>query len=706
MSVFTDKRAFPVLVEDGENTALARQYKNQAATSASDSAASAVDSGRYIPYDGWASGSRRLSAATGMAVGQQVIITGAAADATITDPVSGATVLENGKWEYVDTPSTGWTRVDDLDSQTAAEFALTDDEKATVRRARRMQSLYRDKFLGWIAPFFNNAGQVLAGIRDTGDFYSFSGFTSRVESVKLRDGPFGTPLAVDNAGKRALAIKPDGSVYARKFSLDTIRRLFSLAQSAGYYSPGSTVANGMVAGVPGWNHRPFDDNNYLITMPTAFGPVDVLYPKDGSGIQFAITRLPVELLSMSAQSNALDGGTPASAADTYNTVVRELYDPHRAYRWSGGRGFGDGVGSASPYVDGVLTAVTPAGQPYEIAGINQWTPDNIQFSCIATDQRKQRAQRPYLQMVTAEGGTPLVEYMAGTTKGDNIAGFIPGSEVMMAGAYSRELIMYAHFLIGHEDDTHTGYASYGALLSAFADEVCGYGAALSANVDAGLRPKVITYQPNVAINTFAADRKSMKQGVIDTLHTALSDSDVVCIGPVYHELTVDDGIHMAGKLMTGELFSYVYDIIRAGNTFTPLHVTSAVRSGTTITLTIDGPLGLVQKDDDWLPDLSAVDFGLFFDDDTSSAAISSVTVVNTDYDTRVIEVELDGVPSGANPKIYIGGQNNGSDGGHPGGMTAFYVPGPKSFWHSQGYTAWTTPEIRFYLCRDIVDVTT
>ncbi|GAM06318.1 hypothetical protein [Novosphingobium sp. MBES04] len=88
-----------------------------------------------VPFDGLAAGTRQLSQATDMQVGDQATIEGAASGATVTDPVTAATVIENGKWQYVDTPSTGWTRVDDLDSQQAEGFkdqAQTASQKSAL----------------------------------------------------------------------------------------------------------------------------------------------------------------------------------------------------------------------------------------------------------------------------------------------------------------------------------------------------------------------------------------------------------------------------------------------------------------------------------------------------------------------------------------------------------------------------------------------
>jgi hypothetical protein len=553
------------------------------------------------------------------------------------------------------------------------------------------RSLPRDGYVGWADPVADRQGRIAGGWKDRAGTFAARSFQMAEADVPERDGSFGTPLARDGAGRVALAVKTDGSTHIYRLDGPT------LAQLATDLSPVLTVNGQLIGGIPGWNHRGYDDQHWLVTMPTFFGPVDVLYPKTGSGLQLAATNLPPELLSMSGQSNMQDGGD----ADHPYGLFNKLKDPHRALMPSPRAYWGDGTGSAAAYASGDISALVPAVQIYEAAGSNQIAMYPMILSAIACDQREQRQQRLYAVAASFEGGTPLSEYLAGQTKGDNIAAYVPAIETMVQASYGRNPIMYAHFLFGHESPSYVApYGSYGEMLSAFADQVCGTGEALDANVAAGVRPKVIVYQPNDGIGT--ADNKTIVQSALDTLAVALSDDDVICVGPVYHEKTVDSGIHMVAKAQTCELMAHAYDLVRAGLDFVPLHVSGASLSGAVITATLSGPSGFVTLDDDWLPTLT--DGGLYYDDDSHSAAIASVAIVNTSATVRELTITLDATPSGANPKLYIGGLNNAADGGHPGGMASFYVAGPKSFWHRNGFERWTTPELRFYLCRDVVAV--
>ncbi|SDI30775.1 hypothetical protein [Salipiger marinus] len=584
-----------------------------------------------------------------------------------------------------------------LEAAAQAEFEAEAQARAAVSRdvARvRAGGLGRDGVEGWAWPVMDRAGKVAGGFRRDGSFHA-QGLGVSVPALAARDVPR-IPLVRDAEGHMALGLEPDGKLILPALSEQTITLLQSLVGGAG-----SAVPGGLFRNVPGWNHRIYDATHHLVTMPTAFGPVDVLYPVAGSGLAFAVTRQPVELLSVSGQSNIFLGGNKEAGINGF--VLRGVRDPHRAFRSAHGTSWGDGTGSAAAYSPGDLSAIVPSGQDEDSGTAGQFTPDVIQFSAIATDAREAREQRVYLQLTSAESGTSLTQYMAGTPKGDNIASYIPAAETLMQGTYGRDLIMYAHFLIGHEGLDFTGYDDYGALLSAFADEVCGYGAALEANVAADVRPKVITYQPNSYITDAATPNgTTIRQTALDTLDTALTDPDVVCIGPVYHERTVDNGIHMTGKLMTGELFAHVYDRVRSGAGFTPLHITSASREGAVITLELDGPAGFLMLDDDWMPALEHG--GIHYGDDSDSAAIVSVALVTASATSRSIVVTLDAVPGGANPTISVAGHTNTTDETRPGGMASIYIPGPRSFWHAAGYTEFTTPEIRFYICRQRVAV--
>ncbi|QQM29281.1 hypothetical protein JET14_13185 [Martelella lutilitoris] len=625
----------------------------------------------------------------------------------------------------------------------AQQKALDDNARETETATIRF--LLNDGVPGWVAAFVSKAG-VIGGWKDRAGTFMMRTFrTPMNETSDLPDSSAMTPLAKDMAGKTAIGVlgsgqtfihdilakmrrsppsdlpdnnrgtailrdksgkvslsqKSDGSLFVWRFTDETIKYLAKVLADK------LNVNGQLFSGVPGYNHRSFDADHYLITMPTMFGPVDVVYPKSGTGLAFAATNDYFIILSCSGQSNTLDGG---GFPDLYGYATKGIYDRHRAFEPDGHRHFGDGSGSPAPWQSGDITALAPAGRDFEQGGINQWTPDVIQFSAIANDQYAQRAQQIYVQVTTAEGGTPLIEYLPGTTKGDSIQGSVEETATMIQSVYGRKSIMYSHFLIGHENETHTGYDSYSDVLTAFVNYVCGFGEDLPGNVEAGVRPKVLAYQPNDATTEALGD---IKASALETLSLSFTNPDLVCIGPVYHERTTDDGIHMVGKFMTAELFAHVHDIIRDGGDYKPLHakrdgsgnIVSAIRTGTTIEIIIEGPNGILEFDQDWL-NFALESHGLKYVDDTSSASIAAVELYSyRSYQDRKIIITLDQEPTGTNPKIVISGVENTTDEGHPGGMTDIYVTGRPSFWHPY-FPQYTTSHIRHYLCRDIVPVTT
>ena len=551
---------------------------------------------------------------------------------------------------------------------------LLDTRPTTARDVRTRWPVIRDDE-GRIAVWMTPAGR-LAGMLDA--------LTVASSGANDRDVPL-TQLAGDAAGRSAIAVRGDGSVLLR----------MTQRSAAAAYDRGPSFR--LRANIGGCNHRRYDDAHVLATMPALMGACDAVVPLVGDDHAFADTRLPTEYLSGSGQSNTIEG----------EFVLRDAGDPHRAFR-TPQIYYGDGTDSPSAYAGGGIDQIV-AISPYEYNSPGTFTPDVVQLACIGIDTRDQHPQRVYVQATSARGGTPLTDYLAGTTKGDQIYALAAAMQAYLANAYDRDLICYAHFLYGHEAGPHDGgegYDTYADLLSAFADEVCGwFEANLAGNIAAGVRPKVIAYQIGDRTGGAGADApldyKTMKQAAIDTLHAGLNDPDVVCAGPAYDEPTKDDGLHFRHKLMLGERMAHVYSLIRAGQDFAPLHVSAASRVDNVITLTVAGPVGKLHIDDDWMP--AVANLGLHYGDDGDTAVITDVSIVNDSATDRAIVVTLDAIPTGANKAIYIGAVNSAVE-GWGGGLTSIYSAGPQSVWYRRGYSRWCTPEIRHRLCRDIVNI--
>ncbi|MBR9840202.1 MAG: hypothetical protein GYB50_20265, partial [Rhodobacteraceae bacterium] len=314
--------------------------------------------------------------------------------------------------------------------------ASTEDVEASDRRIASLEAgtLRRDGFAGWAAPVFDRERRVGGGWKRDGTFHA-KGFGVGASGAPARDVPR-TPLAKGNADRVALSVDEAGMLRGRGFAtpapvapardvphLPVVHDLFGRASIAlepsgavvlskisertaqmirALVGVSESIPGGLLEGLPGWNHRIYDEDYYLLTMPTKMGPVDVLYPISGAGLQIAATRKPVELLSVSGQSNTFLGGDMDAGINGF--ALRGVYDPHRAFRSAHGNSWGDGSGSAAAYTPGDLSAMVPAGQDAEPNNAGQFTPDVIQFSAIATDLREGRQQGVYLQLTSAESG--------------------------------------------------------------------------------------------------------------------------------------------------------------------------------------------------------------------------------------------------------------------------------------------------------------
>lgn len=601
---------------------------------------------------------------------------------------------------------------------------VVEPEIAAERRAMldrwRVHGAYRTRYPGWAVPFVNHLGQIPGGFRDYGDFYSHRGFSMPVSSATARSGSYGTPLARDALGNISVSVMANGALRWWKLDPSTIERLKDQLNLRG------GVIGGLEGTLPGHNHRASEQTGYIVaTMPTPFGPVDAQVPV-GGGLALALSNLPVIGISVSGQSNTYAGSSDEDATGDVTTTgdvdfglwTRGLRDRHRAMRTNIRRFSTSAPGGLAPfYTAGCITGMQPAGQDQEEYSLFTFTPDLIQFSIIHLDQWFQQPQTVYLQMLSAQGGTPIIDYLPGTTRGNNIAGadgtggYIAGARDTVESVYNREFAIPAHFTIGHESAVITGYASYADALTAQADYVCAAMDALPGNIAHGITSKLITYQANQSRG--AADYMTFASGgTLDTHTLSLTDDRIINIGGVFDEKTADGGIHMRGKFQTAIKFAYAFvRWFRFGERIQPPYIATAVWDGaTTITCSVltsfSGPL---MEDTDWLPAIP--DGGLFYHDDSGAApAITGFQISNaidtvTSAITRTMTISLASVPTGANKKIYVAGLNNADDPDWSGGLNSFYVPGIANPWFAMGYQQFCTPEIRWRLCPATINVT-
>lgn len=676
-----------------------------------------------------------LFALTGSYAGQgaEVLDTDAG---THTDPVAGGTVSNGGRYSWSVSPA-GWRRIGDTGLTGKAN--ITVGQEVVAPAGVLVTVPVADPQDGDIFPIAEDEdGRVPIGVyRQTGAVMLRDVTPVTARAIRRRmfgsesdlsmdaapagepqDGDFGTPWLEDEAGRVIASLLRDGRLrFPRGVDGATARAI------AAQIGAGGGGGAGLTEGAPGWNHRLSARSGHIIaTMPTPFGPVDVDLPLSG-GLALAMTTSPIALMSFSGQSNTLSGTADEDVTGDVTTIgdsdfglhVRGLRDPHRALRGPVQRYAVSAPGGLAPYYTaGSINALLPAGQDAEIYGIYTWLPDLIQFSAILIDQMLQQPQTVYVQMTSAQGSTPITDYLPGQIKGNNIAGatgtggYVAGTQSYLQGL-GHDVIAPAHFLVGHEDATHPGYATYADALTALVDYICPALEALAGNVAADQAARVITYQANCARGE--ADGTSYPSGgTLDSHTLSLTDARIINIGGVYDERVADGGIHMRGKFMTAFKMAWACaQWYRRGQRIQPPYVSAAVWDGdTTISCEVSSSFpGPLREDTDWLPVIA--DGGLRYGDSTGGAApvITAVQIENTlsteSVMTRRLILTLSGVPTGSDKTLYIGGRNNADQADWSGGLTAFYIPGVPNPWY-RDYPDFNTPDIRWRLCPAIVPV--
>ncbi len=129
------------------------------------------------------------------------------------------------------------------------------------------------------------------------------------------------------------------------------------------------------------------------------------------------------------------------------------------------------------------------------------------------------------------------------------------------------------------------------------------------------------------------------------LKASKDNADIFLSGPKYQYAYTGDAIHMiaSSSQALGVKYGQVYDLISRGTDWKPLQPVSAVRVGTTITLTLDVPVAPVQFDEtlDTLH-VGAWGNGRGFEvfDNVGPIGIDSVTIASP----STIEIELSSTP--------------------------------------------------------------
>lgn len=160
--------------------------------------------------------------------------------------------------------------------------------------------------------------------------------------------------------------------------------------------------------------------------------------------------------------------------------------------------------------------------------------------------------------------------------------------------------------------------------------------------------------------------------------------DVICVGPSFDAEYVDVGdVHMTsqGYRNHGERWGVALAAIEAGSGWNPCHITAAVRSGTTITLTVHVPAAPLVKDTATFADRLFANDGF----DYSGANITSVTITDdgSGDNTATIEITLDADAGGVLRFAYENARNNNWNtvGGHIRDSATETTASGKNLWN-------------------------
>lgn len=307
---------------------------------------------------------------------------------------------------------------------------------------------------------------------------------------------------------------------------------------------------------------------------------------------------------------------------------------------------------------------------------------------------------PMVVAAAGQGGQALTEFQSGTVNATNLTASATRAAELVArfGRTARA----ASILWVQGEAGPTGYA---ALLDPFITERrTAVEAAMVAGGGAAGLPHFFLVQTNTSETIVSATDEDVRQAQLEVGLDRTGDGVTLC-GPTYQGILVD-GIHsshtarMAIADAVGRIQHLVLD---QGETFSPLHIVSAVRVGAVITVTLALPLETttVAVDEDYV--LPIEDYGFRFTDDSGATpAISSVVIASA----TTLTITLASVPTGGAQTLRYAFDNltESTDPNWPAGRGQIMAEtNQPSLFHKLGYAV---PEkVRHYLCAAIVPVT-
>ncbi len=513
-----------------------------------------------------------------------------------------------------------WKKVD-----SGTSLHISDDVSKKVvdelsSRADRDDALgyYRDGVSAFAFPIVDPSGKVIGFLGNGGVFATHLEVPSTA-SIPSRDGPLGIPIIqslVDR--KNGISFNPANGRTDLLLSDAAIQFIADHLTGVSAYLPLTTMRGTYVVSAI----RRTTDFNVAVVQDRAGQSYDGKQRASGSYDTIVIDRkAPMRFRGVIGQSNSLGSSSPGIIEG------RALF-PHSVLSFDG-RFFMQG---SNGLVDGAtLTDLVPLYD--KTSGIGQWPATLAAFASAQAWVDAGLAQVGQIVATAGQGDQPAASFLSGTVNWTNLMTFAARAKVC-AALYGRTI-----------ECRHLTY-----IQGERADNFAADFATFVATVIPALKTQLNQTGP-LQIALWQTVGVSPDNGV-GQLQIAASDSiaDVQIFGPMYM-LPVSDLQHAStvGKMMLAEIHAEVEVQIELGKTWKPLRMRSAVRSGTTVALTVDLPPGTtsVSKDVDWLPQVTQD--GFVYRDSAGDTAITAIA-----YSGSTITLTLATVPIGNSPVVRYG----------------------------------------------------
>lgn len=502
-------------------------------------------------------------------------------------------------------------------------------------------------------------GKVPLGINDRGEVVATDIYQSVGEGSGLREYRKFVWWLKGADGKAVIGIDAEGKVHL-KLAPESLEDLSGLTY---------TVPSDFGVDYQVFNVRGFDSWD-VATRQDKWGQVFDIKKLHASASNAAVAEGvgPILFSPVIGQSNAGQGGSTG-------VIYDDTAYPHHCMQFSSGTS-AYGTDALNPALLVDFKPTSDVGHEGQFASVlAAFALENL------TRETELEPTSGIVNFSSWYGGQPISTFVRGTTSWDNLMTAASRSKVV-AAKYGRDIdCRFVTFIQGESSS-----AGYKAALLSLSDDMVGE---LQLQMGLVTEPMFLLLQINNSDD--ATGSSDVHQAQLEVAYENVN-GNVILAGPMYDAPMAADGIHQTpiGRMIVGDKLAVAQRAILDGEAFEPLWPLSVVRAGVNVDITYNKPVAF---DADWM--LPAVENqGFLYADDSTSAAISSVSILST----FVIRITLDQVPVGANPVIKYAINSESDVDGWASGRGQVYSPTTiKSFYYQRGYTV---PEfVRHYSVR-------